>query len=391
MRSASYGMKIKNIEKVAERLKEAAKNKEKIVLHGDSDLDGIASVIILKETLEEIKADVSFVYFPDRGGEEGYGLSFEAIDYLKKELENNFLMVILDSGMTSFEQIKKAENSGIEVIVVDHHQPFKDLPDASLIVNPKQTGDNYFFKNLANAGIAFKLVEEILGNEMSLEKKDGFLELTALATISDMMEQEKDNKFFIEEGLKSLENTKRKGLKTLKESIKETSSIKETAQKIIALLNVGKIINHKAEGYNLLVSQNDEEIKKIIKSLIVRINEKHLRVEQIMKEIETKGNFSENVIFEYNSQWEASLLGSVASKLYQKTGKTVFLLSVGKDKSKGAVRAPSDVNAVDVMSKNSDILETFGGHPPAAGFVVKNENIEEFKKRLIEYFDSIKI
>ncbi len=380
--------KIKNIDKAAERLKKAAKNKEKIVLHGDSDLDGISSVVILKEALQEIKADVSFVYFPDRGGKEGYGLSFEAIDYLKKEIKANFLMVVLDSGITSFEQIKKAENSGIEVIVVDHHQPFENLPDASLIVNPKQIKDNYFFKNLANAGIVFKLVEEIFKNEIPLEKKDSFLELTALATISDMMEQEKDNKFFIEKGLKSLENTQRKSLKILKEAVKKGSSIKETAQKMIALLNVGKIINHKAEGYNLLVSQNNDEIKKIIKKLIVRSNEKHLRVEQIMKEIESKSNFSENVIFEYSNEWESFLLGSVASKLYQKTKKTVFLLSVGKEKSKGAVRAPSDVNAVDVMLKNSDILETFGGHPPAAGFVVKNENIEEFKKRLIEYFDN---
>ncbi len=383
--------KVKNIDKAAERLKKAAENKEKIVLHGDSDLDGISSVVILKETLEGIKADVSFVYFPDRGGEEGHGLSFQAIDYLKKEIKNKFLMVILDSGTTSFEQIKKAEDSGIEVIVVDHHQPFNNLPDASLIVNPKQIKDNYPFKNLANAGIVFKLAEEILGDEMSLEKKDSFLELTALATISDMMEQEKDNKFFIEKGLKSLENTQRKSLKILKEAIKESSSIKETAQKMIALLNVGKVINYKTEGYDLLVSQNDKEIKKIIKSLIFRINEKYLRVEEIMKEIEAKGDFSENVVFEYSSQWETSLLGSVASKLYQKTKKTVFLLSVGKDKSKGAVRAPSNVNAVDVMLKNSDILEAFGGHPPAAGLTIKNENIEEFKKRLIEYFDGIKI
>ncbi len=379
-------MKIKNIEKAAERLKKAAENKQKIVLHGDSDLDGIASTVILKETLQEIKANVSFVYFIDRGGKEEQGLSFESINYLKQEISENFLLVVLDSGITSFKQIKQAQDFGIEVIVIDHHQPFKDLPEASLIVNPKQKGDHYPFKNLANTGIVYKLSEEILGNKTPEDKKNSFLELTALATISDMMEQVDDNKFFIEKGLESLENTQRKSLRILKESVEKSSSIKEKAQKMISLLNVGEIINHKSQSYNLLVSEKEDEIEKIIKNLIIRSKEKHSKIEKMMKEIENKGDFSENVIFEYSNQWENFLLGSVASKLCHKTGKTIFLLSVSEHKSKGAVRAPSDVNAVDVMAENSDILEAFGGHPPAAGFIVKNENIEEFKKRLIKFF-----
>ncbi len=378
--------KIKNIEKAAERLKKAAENKEKIVLHGDSDLDGIASVIILKETLENIGADVSFVYFPNREGDEGHGLSFKAIDYLRKKIKTNFLLVVLDSGITSFEQIRKAEELGIEVIIIDHHQPFENLPEASLIVNPKQKEDEYYFKNLANAGIVFKLSEEILKKEVNDEKMKSFLELTALATISDMMEQVDDNEFFIEKGLDSLKNTKRKSLKILKKATEKSASIKETAQKIISLLNVGKIINHKAEGYNLLISKDENEINKIIKNLIAKSKEKHFKTEKIIKEIDDKKCFSDNIIFEYSNKWDVSLLGSVASKLCQKKEKNVFLISVGKSKSRGAIRTLKGVNAVDIMLKNSDILEKFGGHPPAAGFVIKNENIEKFKKRLIEYF-----
>ena len=376
--------KIKNIEEASERFKKAVNNKEKIVLYGDSDLDGIASVVILKETLEIIGADTPFIYFPNRF-EEGHGLNLEALEFLKKELSNKFLLVLLDSGITSFKEIKKARENQIEVIIIDHHQPLGKVPEASLIVNPKQEGDNYFFKNLANVGVTFKLSEEILKEKMTEAVRNNFLELTALATISDMMEQAYDNKFFIEKGIESLEKTKRKGLIFLKEKIK-SNSIKETSQRIINLLNVGDIIDHKAEGYNLLISQDEKEIKKIAEGLIVKSEEKKNKVNKIIDEIEEKEQYSNNFIFEYNSNWETSLLGTVASRLCQKTGKTIFLLGKGNKTIRGAVRASDGVNSVDVMSKYSNLLESFGGHPPAAGFKIKKENIEEFKNNLKDYF-----
>jgi single-stranded-DNA-specific exonuclease len=378
--------KIKNIEKLSKRLKKAVEGKEKIVLHGDSDLDGIASVIILEEVLKEMGLDSCFIYFPDRF-KEGHGISFQAIEYLNKKISGNFLLILLDSGITSFDQIEKIEQDGNEVIVIDHHQPLGKLPKASLIVDPKQKGDKYFFKNLANTGLVFKIAEEILSDKLNKNKTKNFLELTALATISDMMERAHDNDFFIKQGLNSLKKTKRKGLILLKDFFQEDISIKEKSQKIISLLNVGEIIEHKAEGYSLLKSENEEEIKTIIKKLFNRNEERHLKINDLIKEIQETISFKDKFIFEYNDRWDESILGAVASRLCQKTKKPVFLLKKYKDYSKGTARAPLGFNVVDIMNNYSDLLKSFGGHPPAAGLSMKNENIENFKKKLTEHFN----
>ncbi len=380
---------IKNVEKLSKRLKKAAQEKEKIVLYGDSDLDGIASVIILEESLQEMKLNPFFVYFPDRF-KEGNGLSFQAIEYLKKKVSSKFLLILLDSGITNFDTIKKAEQDGIEVIIIDHHQPLKKLPKASLIIDPKQDGDNYFFKNLANAGLTFKISEYLLKDKIKKNKRKSFLELTALATISDMMERVEDNDFFIKEGLKFLKKTERKSLVLLKDFFESKISIEEKAQKIISLLNVGEIINHKAEGYILLKSNDEAEIKKIINKLFKKNEERHVKISKLIKEVENNIFNEDDFIFQCSSEWDQSVLGAVASRICQKTKKPVFLLKKNKNDSKGTVRAPLGFNVVDIMNNYSDLLQSFGGHPPAAGLSIKNENIEIFKKKLKEYFHSKK-
>lgn len=377
--------KIKNIEKAAQRLKNAVEKKEKIVLYGDADLDGACSVVILEETLRELGFQKPVVYFPDKAIE-GYGLNIKALDYLERKIKEKFLLVILDSGITSFKEVELAEKRGIEVMIIDHHQPLDKLPSASLIVDPKQEGDDYPFKNFANAGIVFKLSQEVFKDDFPKEKKKSFLELTALATIADMMEQTQDNEIFIREGLESLIKTKRPGLKALKEVFDKNLSIREVSQRMIFMINARDVIDHKTRSYNLLVCQTEDESRKIVQYLIEKGEERRSEIDLMMTEIEKTINHSDNVVFLSSAEWEASFLGTIASKICNKTKKPVFLIKEEKEESQGTVRAPSNVNAVDIMKEYSDLLETFGGHPPAAGFRIKNENIEKFKEKLIKHF-----
>jgi len=379
--------KIKNLEKAAEEIKEAGAKKKKITLYGDADVDGTCSVVILEEALEELGFGNISVYFPDRD-KEGYGLSFKALDYLGKKFGKDFLLILLDLGITNFQEIKEARKRGVGVILIDHHQPFSTLPEASLVVNPKQKEDKYPFKNFANAGLAFRLAEEMLREKIRTDRKNNFLELVALATIADMMEPKEDNEIFIKAGLESLQKTKRKGLEGLKEKFDGNLPIREIAQQMISILNAGEVIDHKTEIYNLLVCNDKKEAQGIVEVLIKKNNIKQEKIKAMLAEVENKISLSDPLIFESGEKWEIPLLGSIASKLCHKTKKPVFLLKKGKKKSRGAVRVPSDVNAVNVMEKYSDLLESFGGHPPAAGLSIKNENIEQFKQKLIEHFNS---
>ncbi len=376
--------KLKNVEKAAQRLRDAVKEKEEIVLYGDADLDGSASLVILKETLESLGAQIREVYFPDRG-EEGYGLNIGALDYLQGKIEGKFILILLDLGITSFKEIKEAQERDIEVIIIDHHQPLEEVPQASLIVDPKQKGDDYPFKNLANAGVTFKLAQEILGSDFNKQEKS-FLELTALATIADMMEQAEDNEVFIEQGLESLKKTERVGLKVLKDLFKEEEGIREISQQMISLLNAGDIVDHKTVIYNLLIVSTKEEAQEIVADLMKKSEARQKKIALMVEEVENSQEFSSPVIFKVGQDWDVPLLGTVASKISHKVKKPVFLVKKSDFSSRGAVRMPSGLNAVDVMNKYSELLETFGGHPPAAGFTIKNENIEKFKEKLINHF-----
>jgi len=373
-------VKIKNIEKVAQRLKKNCH--ERVVLYGDADIDGACSVIILEETLKKIGFKEISVYFPDRV-KEGYGLNLKALDYLNS-LES-FLLIILDSGITSFSEVKEASKRGIETIIIDHHQPLDEMPLASLIINVKQKKDKYPFKNFANAGLVFKLAEEILGR--SFPERKNFLELAALATIADMMEQREDNKYLIKKGLESLENTQRIGLKVLKSFFDPNLMIREKAQKMISVLNSADVVDHRIEIYDLLITQDEKKALDISEKLLIKNNERHEKIKEITEQVMNLSHRYQNLVFESSEEWDESFLGSVASRVCSETNKTVFLFKKGKKDSRGAVRASSGVNAVDVMNNYSYLLDKFGGHPPAAGLTLKTNNLKKLEKELVKFFE----
>jgi len=376
---------IKNLKKAAKKIIKAVKNKEKIILYGDADLDGVSSIVILKETIQNLGGSVSAVFFPDRE-KDGYGISQKALNQLKDFAPA--LIISADLGIGNFEQVKLANSMGFEVIIIDHHQPLGELPDASIIVDPKQKGDRYPFKELAAAGIVFKLSQAVFGKKFSESLKNSFLELAALATLADLMPVTEDNKILVGQGLKTLSNTFRPGLKSFFEVLGSPNGAGNNLQKIVSALNTCEIANNINQTYLLLISSSSEEVKKITQNLLDKSQQKQFRVKEITREVERriKNKLNEPIIFEGDSFWPLILAGSVASILCQKYERPAFIFKKDENESYGSVRVPKGMNSVDAMASCAELFITFGGHPVASGFRIKNENLSKFKECLVKYF-----
>ncbi len=378
-------MLIKNLKRTAKRILKAIKDKEKIILYGDADLDGVSSVIILQETIKTLGGGICAIYFPDREVE-GYGITKKALDCLKKF--KPALLIALDCGIGNFEEIKIAKNLGFAVIVIDHHKVLDKLPEADIIVDPKQEGENYHFKELATVGIAFKLSELLLEEKMSQSLRDSFLELVALATMADMMPKIEDNKIFIEEGLRTIENSWRPGIKELFEvDFLRGLGLYQKVSKIISMLNVRDVKNGMPTSFFILTTSSRQELKERIQILKEKNKIRKERVKEIIQEVEVRIlKSSHPIIFEGDSDWEYPLISSVASIICRDLQKPTFIFKKLKEESQGTVRVPSDIDSVSLMGKCKEYVMTFGGHAKASGFRIKNKNLEKFKICLIENF-----
>jgi len=377
--------KLKNLEKVAERIKEAVLNKERIILYGDSDLDGISSVVILEETIKNLGGNICAVFFPDREND-GYGINVNALNILKDKAPA--LFITLDLGIGNAKEVEVAKELGFEVIVIDHHETLNGIPNIPLVIDPKQKDDNYNFKGLANVGITFRLCEEILGDKISENLKNSFLELVALGTISDMVPQIDENQKIIEDGLRSLKNTFRPALRAFLNVLGEGDVFQGAIRKIISALNAAESVNYRNDSYLLLTCSSNDKCTEMVQDLINKTNYKQQKVKEITQEVERRINQKpdSSIIFEGDLAWKLTLAGSVASIISQRYEKPTFIFKKGDKESCGSVRSPKGTNSVEAMKTCSDFLITFGGHAQASGFRVKNEDLEKFEKCLNEYF-----
>ncbi len=378
-------VKIKNIEKAAERIRLAVKNNEKIILYGDSDMDGISSVILLEETINNLGGRVDMALFPDREND-GYGINLKALELLKNKAPA--LFITLDLGIGNVSEVKIANDLGFEVIIVDHHKILNELPPAKIIIDTLQEGDVYPFKGLCNAGITFKLCEEILGENISESTRNSFLELTGLATIADMVPQIEDNKIFIEEGLRLLKNTFRPALRAFLDILGEGEVLSGGYYKMISALNAAESVNFSNEAYGMLKNSSLNKCKNIAQDLLSKTQYKQQRIKEASEEVERrisqKGD--EAIIFEGDPAWKLTLAGAVASIACNRHEKPSFIFKKGDSESCGSVRNPKGTDSVEAMKTCSEFLITYGGHACASGFRVENRNLDKLQDCLNKYF-----
>lgn len=408
--------KIKNLEKAAKRIKEAVKKQEQIIIYADADMDGVSSAIILKESINNLAyallkegqtiPPIQF-YHPDRKSE-GYGLNKTALEFLgekfsgsqaegkgsKSKKVRKALLITLDCGITNFEEVAMAKALGFFVLLVDHHQVLENTPKADIVVDPNQKGDKSF-KSFANAGLTFQLAKEILGESMSQGLRSSFLELAALATIADMMPEIEENSDIILEGLSGIQNSQRPGIRVFFDifNIKDFVSKRDLISKIVSVLNVASVRpDHQHDCFLLLTAGNYDLAKMTAESLLEKSIRHHEEIKGLEEEVRYILNSKNGspVIFEGSKNWDIELLGAVASRIVREFQKPTFLYTMREESSRGSVRAPKGMDVVKAMADSAGLLETFGGHPPAAGFTVKNENLGKFRERLIEYFSNHK-
>ena len=377
---------IKNLKEAAERIISAVNSKEKIILYGDSDLDGVASVIILEETIEFLGGKATKLYFPERD-KDGYGINEKALEYLRALAPA--LLISLDCGIGNFKEVETAKGFGFEVVIIDHHEILPRVPEASIIVDPKQKSDNYPFKQLSTAGIAYKLSKAILSETGQSYNPESFLELAALATIFDQMPLIDENKRLVEEGIQALAFTKRVGIKKLMEvSGLLERSVEEIRKRIISPLGSAEGQDHLNEAYLLLKEESPERARALAEELIARSRLRAAEIKRMFEEADSRVS-EESIIFQGDPNWTITLLGPIASKICQKYKKPAFLFKKEGKESIGAVRMPSGLDGVKAMISCEKLLETYGGHQAAAGFRIKNENLEKFKLCLLKYFEPL--
>lgn len=376
-----------DMDKAVNRIIEAIKNKEKTIIYGDYDVDGITSITVLKKFLNERGLEV-YYYIPNRL-EEGYGLNCEAIEKIaKKEYK---LMITVDCGISGIEEIKNANNYGIETIITDHHEQLEELPNAYAIINPKRKDNTYPFRGLAGVGVVFKLIQA-LSIKLGLEKKEylKFLDIVCIGTISDIVPLIDENRVISKLGLKLVKVTKNIGLKEL---------IKETGYKnidsamvsfgIAPRINACGRMGKQEEALRLFLTDSKEEANNITKRLntynMQRQEKEKIIFDQAIKELENKNLDELNSIVLSGENWHHGVIGIVASRITEKFFKPTILIGIENDEGKGSGRSIPGFDLHEALVESSDYLKKYGGHEMAVGLSLDKDKIQEFK----EHFEKI--
>lgn len=378
-------MAIKNLNKAANRILKAIANKERIILYGDSDPDGVSSVIILEEAILLLGGNPPKIYFMDRETE-GYGINEKALKILRKYAPA--LFISLDCGITSVKEVDLANKIGFEVIIIDHHKPLSKMPKASIIVDPKQKGDCSKFKDYAASGLTYKLAHLMLTDARVSFDSGRFLELVAISTISDQMPLEDENKHFVEEGLLALKYTRREGLKALFNLVGITDfDVGKIRMEILPALSIWWARRHINPLYKFLTEKSCRKARAMASKFLMEAEERRKRLKEITEEAMARIAFSsESIIFEGDPSWPLIFTGIVASRLCQKYKKPTFIYKRAKRESPGASRTPQGIDVVKAMDECKKYMITYGGHPQAGGFRAKTKNLEKLKACLIDYF-----
>ncbi len=370
---------------VAERVRRAVKNGEKIIIYGDSDLDGVSASIMAGEIVKNLGGRVEVYYFPNRETE-GYGINRIALGRLK--IHAPALLIAVDLGIGNFSEVKLARELGFSTVIIDHHEILDGVPEADIIVDPKQPGDNYPFKLFCAAGLVFKLAEEVFGNDFHGSLRQSFAELAALATIADMMPREEGNKDIISEGISAIRHSFRPGIRAFFDTDaffeNDSRNFNNRINRIITVLNVRDLRGGVPAAFELLRTPNLNKAAVLIREFLA-INElRRKKIDGMVASIEKRLNPADLIIFEGDTDWESNLLGTIASILSIRYQKPTFIYKKMETESQGTVRSIDMIDSVALMKKCKDLLITFGGHPKASGFRVKNENLSNFKTCLLE-------
>ncbi len=379
---------IKDMKKASGRIKQAVDNFEKIYIYGDYDCDGVTSTAVLYTYLSSIGADV-YYYIPERDGE-GYGMNKTAL----KEIHDDgaSLVITVDNGISAIDEAIYASELGLDLIITDHHQPGTVLPQAFAIVNPHRQDDLSDFKFLAGVGVAFKLIAAMEDGDYNVAL-ESFGDLVAIGTIADIVPLIDENRSIVKHGLQSLKISNNIGLLALTQ-VAGINLDKITAQtvafSIVPRINAAGRMGSAGLAVQLLLSEDHEEALEIAMKMDALNKERQAKEQEIIQDIEDmmskdKTLLTNRVIMLKKDDWNHGIIGIACSKLIERYGKPVMLMTLEDGMLKGSARSIGEFHLFKALSANASLLQKFGGHKLAAGFSLKEEDFEAFKQGIEEY------
>ena len=376
-------MLLRDMDRAAARVRRALETGEHLAVYGDYDVDGITSTCLLTDCLRHMGGQVT-PYIPDRL-EEGYGLNLEAIQTLASQ--GVTLIVTVDCGITAVEEVKFAAGLGVDVVVTDHHECKDPLPAAVAVVDPHRTDCPYPFKGLAGVGVALKLAMAVAGPDKARQVFEDYADLAAVGTVADVMPMTGENRTIVQVGLAALAHPKRLGLAQLIQEaglgdrpLTSVSIGYTLAPRINAAGRMGKA----ALAGELLLTHSPQRAQELAQELCQLNRERQCIEGEIFQESVERLDHQpqQGAIVLADPEWHQGVVGIVASRLSEKYACPTFMICLDQGMGKGSCRSWGGINLFELLMSCSDLLEGFGGHALAAGFVVREENIPALAQRL---------
>jgi single-stranded-DNA-specific exonuclease len=374
-----------DLDRAVERIQRAIEGGERILVHGDYDVDGITSTFLLYHVLAGLGARVDY-RIPHRT-KDGYGLSLDAIDEAHRR--GCTLIVTVDCGVTAVEAVARATALGIDTVITDHHEPPAVLPEAVALVNPLRPGCPYPFKSLAGVGVTFKLVEGLLRGRGGLERARLALDVVALGTIADVVPLVGENRVLARLGLDRLNRGERLGLRALIEVAGLTGKRITSGQVAFVLaprINAAGRMGNAEQGVRLLLSRDESEARACAESLQedndLRRQFDEAALAEAAQRVETELGWPNcSSIMLWSDQWHPGVIGIVASRLVERFQRPTVLVVLDGDRGRGSGRSLPGLDLNRLLGECGDLLEAYGGHAFAAGLTVTRARLPELRAR----------
>jgi len=382
-RAIEDGPPMLDLDRAVERLRRALAARERIVVYGDYDVDGIAGSAILVRAFRQLGVAVA-AYIPNRY-EEGYGLNEQAIRQLAADGAR--VIVSVDCGVTAVREAALARSLGVDLIITDHHHPPAELPDGFAVVNPRRPGDRSLDKELAGAGVALVVARRLIGELGFALRRDELMQLVALATVADVVPLRAANRALVRSGLEALNRAPLTGVRSL---------VERAGLKIghVTAANIGYVLGPRLnaagriadaeEALRSLLTEDVDEAKLLAEHLELKNTERQELTRQVVKGARERAEERPDAwaTIVADAGWPAGIVGLGASRLVEDHGRPAVVIAIDGDEGKGSCRSISSVHIAEALDECDDLLIKHGGHAMAAGFSIARENIPAFVERL---------
>ena len=380
---------MKDMDVAIQRIQDAIQAGEKVLVYGDYDVDGTTAVALVYSFFKDHFKEIDY-YIPDRY-DEGYGVSLKGIDYAS---QHGFSLIIaLDCGIKAVDKIDYAQKKGVEFIICDHHNPGEDIPDAVAVLDSKQDGCGYPYKELSGCGVGFKLIQAYgIKTGQAPESIYNFLDLVVVSIASDIVPITGENRIMAHFGLKKLNEKPSIGLKAIKEVAgieSQNITIEDIVFKIGPRINAAGRMESGKKSVDLLVCENRKDAGIISKKINnFNLDRRSIDTDITRQAIEMiQGDASQkelNSTVLYNPDWHKGVIGIVASRLLDHFYRPTVILTKSNGFATGSARSVSGFDLYKAIESCSDLLENFGGHKYAAGLTMKIQNLPKFRERFEE-------